>query len=113
MGATFIRSGNTGVVTLEGDLTLPCAEELKGTFIKALLDVDELSVAFDNVESADLSCLQLLCSAHRSALRLQKRVKFSVAPPQVFKDAVEAAGFSRVKGCKFDSEKSCLWTSEK
>jgi anti-anti-sigma regulatory factor len=109
MGATFNKSGNAGVITLDGDLTLPYAEELKQTIIKAVLDVDELSFAFGDVQAADLSLLQLLCSAHRSAVRLNKKLAFSGVLPKPFTDTVEAAGFSCLKGCKLDCEKSCLW----
>jgi ABC-type transporter Mla MlaB component len=111
MGATFNKSGNAGTITLNGELTLPYAEELKHVIIKAVLDVDDLSFAFADVEAADLSLLQLLCSAHRSAVRLHKKVGFSGALPKPFTDTVEAAGFSRLKGCKLDCEKSCLWMS--
>ncbi|MGE5174259.1 MAG: hypothetical protein ACM3MD_10585 [Betaproteobacteria bacterium] len=32
-------------------------------------------------------------------------------PPKIFKAAAEAAGYSRLKGCKMDCEKSCLWVA--
>ena len=109
MSATFEQSGNKAVITLEGELTLPFAEELKGIFIKAFQDADEISIAFKNVQEVDLSCLQLFCAAHRSAVRLKKHLVFSEGQPMVMKKAVKAAGFAHLKGCKQGSEKSCLW----
>ncbi len=109
MSATLKQAGNKGVITLEGDLTLSHAEELKGIFIKALADADEVSIDFLNVQEVDLSCLQLFCSLHRSAVRLKKRVVFSGSPPPALKKVSEAAGFAHLKGCKLDREKSCLW----
>jgi len=111
MGATFNKSGNAGTITLNGELTLPYAEELKNVIMKAVLDVDQLSFAFGEVQAADLSLLQLLCSTHRSAVRLHKKAAFSGTLPKLFTETVEAAGFSRLKGCKLDCEKSCLWMS--
>ncbi len=109
MNATFKQSGNKGFVTLEGDLTLPHAEALKGIFIKALLETDEVSIAMENVQNVDLSCLQLFCSANRSAVRVKKQLAFQGNPPQAMRNAAEAAGYTRLKGCKLDCEKSCLW----
>lgn len=109
MSRGFTRSKNKGVITLEGELTLPHAAEMRKTFLKALLDSDDVSIAFGNVQDADLSCLQLLCCAHRSAVRLKKRVRFAGALPRIFEDLAKAAGFSRQQGCRRMCEKSCLW----
>jgi anti-anti-sigma regulatory factor len=109
MSVVFTRTGNKGVVTVDGDATLQQAEELRRVLIKALVDADEVSLDMDKVEKVDLSCLQLLCSAHRSATRFKKKFAFSGCPPQALREAVEASGFSRVTGCRLDCDKSCLW----
>jgi anti-anti-sigma regulatory factor len=109
MNATFKQSGKKGLVTLDGDLTLPNAEALKGIFLTALQKSDDVTIVMENVQNADLSCLQLFCSAHRSAVRKNKHVAFSGSPPPAMRNAVEAAGYARLKGCKLDCEKSCLW----
>jgi ABC-type transporter Mla MlaB component len=109
MGATLRQSGDTRIVLLEGDLTLPQAPELRTAFMKALVEADDVFIRFGNVGELDLSCLQLLCSAHRSAARLKKRVRFEGGIPKKLSDMADAAGYSRLKGCKLDTEKSCLW----
>ncbi len=111
MGSQMQISGNTCTITLEGDVTLPHSEELKKVLIKALLDTDDISVHTENLRETDLSCLQLLCSAHRSAVRLKKRIAFAGTAGKAFKDAVDESGFARVRGCKLDCEKNCLWTA--
>jgi anti-anti-sigma regulatory factor len=113
MQATFNQSGNKSVITLEGDLTLPHAEALKAVLTKALQESDDVTIAIVTVHNVDLSCLQLLCSAHRSAMRLKKQVTFIGSPPQAFNDAVEAAGLAGAAGCKLESGHSCLWMTVK
>jgi anti-anti-sigma regulatory factor len=113
MHATFNQTDNKSFITLEGDLTLPHAEALKDIFTKALQESDDVSIAIVTVNNVDLSSLQLLCSAHRSAMLLKKRVSFIGSPPQAFNDAVEAAGLARAAGCKLDSGHSCLWMTVK
>jgi anti-anti-sigma regulatory factor len=109
MGVTVKRSGDTRIVLLEGDLTLPEAPEIRTAFMKALVEADDVLICFGNVRELDLSCLQLLCSAHRSAARLKKRVRFEGDIPKKLYDAADNAGYSHLKGCKFDTGKSCLW----
>jgi anti-anti-sigma factor len=109
MGATLTQSGKTVVVALDGDVTLQQAEEFRRVLIRALTDADEVSLDMEKVENVDLSCLQLLCSAHRSAVRVTKKLAFSGSPPRALINAVETAGFSRVTGCRLDCDKSCLW----
>ncbi len=96
-------------ITLAGALTVHRAGEMKKALLQSILDADDVSVRFDQVQEADLSCFQMLCSAHRSAVRFNKRLHFSGELPRLFIEAAEAAGFSRLKGCKLDCEQSCLW----
>ena len=109
MSASFTRSGNKGVISLDGEVTLQQAEELRRVLIKALVDADEVSVDMEKAEKVDLSCLQLLCSAHRSAVRLSKKLAFSGSSPKALRDVVETTGFSRATGCRLDCDKSCIW----
>ena len=109
MTAKFERSGSEGVITLENDLTLPYAEEMRSVLIKALIDAEKVRVSFGSVTAVDLSCMQLLCSAIRSSVRLNKQLSFAGATPDILKHAVKAAGYSRVMGCKLGCEKTCIW----
>ncbi len=96
-------------MTLDGDLTLSQAGELRTLLIKALINADRVVLEFGSVTDIDLSALQLLCSAHRSAVRLNKQLIFSGEWPGLFKQAVSDAGYARFAGCHLDRENSCLW----
>jgi len=111
MTITFAkRSKEQSLLRLQGDLTIRSAGEVKASFIKALVESEEVAVDFDGVSEVDLTCLQLLCSAHRSATRLNKRFLFADSNrPEAFLALVEAAGFARSMGCSLDCGKSCLW----
>ncbi len=111
MGATVKESGSKRTVVLDSDLTLPHAEAMKKAFLRALVEADDVSVRFDNVHDADLSCLQLICSAHRSAVRLKKRIVVEGDAPEELMKVADAAGYSRVKGCKLDCDQSCIWAA--
>ena len=104
-------SSDKGTIQLEGDLTLPNAAELRSILIKALINADAVTIKFGDVQDLDLSCLQLLCSAHRSAVRLKKQIQFEGSLPKILQETADAAGYLRLKGCQLGSEKSCFWIS--
>jgi anti-anti-sigma regulatory factor len=100
-----------GVVRLEGELTLANAEEIKTKFVRALADADAVMLRFGEVQDLDLSCLQLFCSLHRSAMHAKKSVCIDGKIPAALLEAAAAGGFSRLTGCKHDDEKHCLWAA--
>jgi hypothetical protein len=97
------------VVTLEGDLTNEHSGEVKSVFVDALKDADDIMVVFGKISAINLSCLQLFCAVHRSAVRNHKHVCFEGSLPQIVMLTADAAGFLQLKGCKVDCGKSCLW----
>jgi anti-anti-sigma regulatory factor len=97
------------MLTFEGKLTLKHADEIRASLIKALIDAGHVEIDIGNVIETDLSCVQLLCSAHRTSLKLNKRLNFIGRLPKHFREAAEAAGYSRSSGCTKDCEQSCLW----
>jgi anti-anti-sigma regulatory factor len=96
-------------VTVTGELTSEHVAELRALLIKAIINTDRVKVRCEGVTRADLSCLQLLCSAHRSAVRMNKEFLLVDGLEGALKDAAHAAGYVRTVGCRLDRGKSCLW----
>jgi ABC-type transporter Mla MlaB component len=109
MGITLKRSGKKDLIQCSGELTLDHAEELRSALIKALIDVDRVELDMEKVTAVDLSCLQLLCSAHRSAVRMNKLLALRHGRPDELNRAADEAGYLRRAGCRLDSYKTCLW----
>lgn len=103
------QSGGAGVLKLDGELTVQFAGKLKGALMRCLDTSDHLILNLDNVTEIDLSCLQLLCSAHRTSSRMKKQLTIVGRQLQALKQVMEAAGYSRHVGCNFDCNKNCLW----
>lgn len=109
MSIKLKRMAKKGLIHCDGELTVDRAEELRSVLIKALIDADRVELDMENVTAVDLSCLQLLCSAHQSAVRMNKRLALRHGRPDVFNRAADAAGYLRRAGCRLGSEKTCLW----
>jgi ABC-type transporter Mla MlaB component len=96
------------VLTLKGELTITHAETLKTMLSEALQDTNRVQVELAEVSAVDLSCLQLLCSAHRTAAALGKALTLGGEIPPMLHQAMKTAGFTRQKGCAFSSHTPCL-----
>lgn len=97
------------VLTLGGDLTIAQATGLKQLLHGAVDHYQQVEIRFEDVTAVDLSCLQLLCSAHRTASALDKRLTLEGARPAVFRQAMQKAGLMRQKGCVLSPNTTCLW----
>jgi anti-anti-sigma regulatory factor len=102
-------NGKVGVLRLAGEVTVQQAEELKENLMQALGKVENIYVDISSVSVADLSFLQLVCAAHRTAVTMQKGFHLSEPIPQHFRHLAEAAGFKRHTSCRLDATKTCIW----
>ncbi len=93
---------------LSGDSGLSCAGELRAALADALATARVLAVEAGAVTDADVSTVQLLCAAHKTAVKLGKGIELlgvSEAVGRVVRDA----GFLRREGCMQGIERNCLW----
>ena len=98
-----------GELSLAGSLTIENASELRKKLIAALIKEDALKVCMDADAEVDISFLQLLCSAHRTASKLGKSFTLGCTASGNFLNAVEGAGYFRKRGCAREREETCLW----
>jgi len=113
MDGANLSHTNTGEVTLSGELTIfTIADHLAQ--LKLALDAhDEVRMRFVDITAVDLSGMQLLCSAHRTAAASGKVLSLSGAMPELLQHATRLAGFTRRKGCSFSPKTDCIcWNGE-
>jgi ABC-type transporter Mla MlaB component len=111
----FIKKENkTGILRLDGDLTIERAEELLEICRESLAVCDKIEVEFVSPGEIDLSCLQLLCAAHRTAVSGNKEFVFAGGRPEVLTEAGREGGFIRRQKCQMNPDRSdCLWLGGK
>jgi hypothetical protein len=106
------KSSDVADVTVSGELNILDVEELKKVFIDALGTCGSVLVHVKGVEDIDLPSIQLFCSAHKTALHLNKTFSFSDSVPAVISKTFISAGYSRRIGCSLDKNNTCLWRKE-
>lgn len=94
------RSDGGALLVVRGRLTASVAGRLRDALLEAFSAARRVEVVVSDVEESDLTFLQLLCAAHRSAA--SRSVAFSVTGledcPPVLR-LVREAGFARTDGC--------------
>jgi anti-anti-sigma regulatory factor len=87
------------------------AEELKIFFLEALEGRGSLVLNLEGVNKVDMFGLQVLCSAHCSAMKVDKALTLIGERPEALRDAVVMAGYGgHTAACSAD--KTCPWSEE-
>ena len=107
------ESGDQGTITVRGAITIACACEFRDALIHIQDRWSSLDVNLDGVTEIDVTGMQLLCSAHRTAVKLDKRLALiGQMAESVYKTAFNA-GFLREQACTMGGEHGCLWAGRK
>ncbi len=105
------KEGRVKTIFINSGLTIQSAEALKDVLVESLKETDHIVLDLNSVTEVDLSCLQLLCSAHKTYRDLNRKFTLSTDSTEVFFETVKAAGFQRHMGCESECYKSCLWSN--
>jgi ABC-type transporter Mla MlaB component len=92
------ETGDAVVVKVRGELTVEYAKGFQAALSEELQKSDRILLDLENVTEADISCLQLLCSAFGTAAKLSKQVSLGDNLPGQFVQFAIDAGYSRVRG---------------
>lgn len=102
------QSDDKRILLINGELTIQNASELKRILMESINNSEHVVLNLENVTEMDLSSLQLLYSAHRTAAKSNRRFTLSNNCPEVFKKAVKDTGYLRHFGCESDCDMRCL-----
>ena len=94
---------------LAGSVTIGQAAGLKELLVAALGEASELRLDLAGVTEIDLTGLQLLGAAHRSALASGKLFAIDAGGNRSYLDTVASSGFQRHAGCERDKNATCIW----
>lgn len=98
MEVTMSLESGSAVLNFSGRLTVANIARCHAALRSALVQARLVSVAFGDVLAADLSLLQLLCAAHRSAAVGGGELTISGHVPTLLVTLAERAGAERCAG---------------
>lgn len=85
-------SEGSGRLLLRGNLTIEHAGEIKKELLSAFEQTDRLVLAIESNVIADLSFLQLLCAAHRTACKEKKTFEVDSSAASTIRGLMQEAG---------------------
>ena len=94
MISVITRDGKTSVV-LKGAIGIQEAVTLRQKLSSALQEAEELLLDLKQVESLDISSMQLIWTAALTAKKKGKKLRFSVRSTDIFAGLIIDSGFSR------------------
>lgn len=100
-------------VRISGEMTVTYAAEIRECLIAAFNGGESVVVDLTDVSEIDVSGLQLLCSAHRSSLSMQKKYRIVARGKDTIWEAAGLSGQLRQRGCAQDICGTCIWTGGK
>lgn len=98
-----------GNIVLSGELTIINAADNTACLKEAFEVHDVVSISFRDITNVDLTGLQLLCSAHRTASAANKVLRLPESMPELIWQAARSGGFIRRRGCSFSPKSDCLF----
>lgn len=98
------------VLELVGEATVEHADQLREALLAGLRSQEKFELDCSHVERIDFFALQMICSAHRTAISWSKSLTLREEIPPVVKEAVQLIGFSRHIGCDLCPDGvCCMW----
>jgi anti-anti-sigma regulatory factor len=102
------RKGKTRILNAHGTLAIEDAEALKKSLVSCIDKANEVIFDIEGMEDVDLSCLELMCSAHKTAERSEKKILIKGSPSAALWNSIEDAGYFSRSVCETGSE-NCIW----
>ncbi len=106
---SITRSAQGDTLTFGGAMTIENIARIRDALLEALDRTDELRYLFNDDIIADLSFLQLLCAAHKSAVRKNKKIiPGDEHARRMIRKVIRDAGFLQTKSCLPGRDAECV-----
>lgn len=103
------RSDERTVITLSGELNVRSAAQLRVALDESISSSGSVEIEFADVKTADLSLLQLLCSAERTARTSGKKLVIGGEIPDIVIGLFKRTGYFNHGSY---SNHECIWNIE-
>lgn len=103
------NSKGQSLLRFEGDLTIESAMATKEAMLKAFDSPGTITVDLSGVDYADLSFFQLLCSAHKKAVKMDREMVLVGHKDSTMQALVDEIGFARTRECIAGRDVQCCW----
>lgn len=104
-----VRENGEIIITSGTRLTIESAAEFSRIVREALEAAHIVAVEFDPEVEIDITGVQVLCSACKSAANTGKIFSYRGPQPQALADIINSSGAGRHAVCKHNNNSTCVW----
>ena len=104
-----IRENGETIITSGGRLTIEHAANFSRIVREALEASRVVGIEFEPAVEIDITGMQILCSACKSAADSGKTFSYHGAQPKALTDIIITSGAERHAVCKHNSGSTCIW----
>lgn len=104
-----VRENGEIIVTSGDRLTIENSAEFSRIIREALEVSHHVAVEFSPAVEIDITGLQILCSACKSAANSGKIFLYQGLQPQALTDIITSSGSERRAVCKHNNDSTCIW----
>jgi anti-anti-sigma regulatory factor len=101
---------NAKIVRAEGTLSIQDASGLRECLLEALSSSETLLIDLSGVQSIDLACLQIFCSAHKTYSQAQKVIRITGDLPEGVVRSLSSITIVP-EACDKEPHGPCLWAT--
>jgi len=104
-----VRENGEIIITSGGRLTIENAAEFSLIVREALEASSNVALEFEPEVEIDITGVQILCSACKSAAQSGKTISYHGPQPQALADIITSSGAERHAVCKHNNDSTCIW----
>lgn len=104
-----VRENGEICITSGDRLTIETAADFSRICREALAASSSVTIEFEPSADIDITAVQILCSACKSAARSGKIFSFQGPQPQALADIIASSGAERHAICKHNNDSPCVW----
>ncbi len=106
---SFVRENGEITVTSGDRLTIETAADFSRVVRESLDASHVVAIEFEPAVEIDITGLQVLCSACRSAAQTGKIFTYHGPFPQALANIITSSGAERSTICKHNNNSTCIW----
>lgn len=101
--------GTSSTVTISGALNIEAAAELHKALVEAMAEAPQVMLDLRQLEEMDMSILQTVCSACKTAAARKQSFLFIGELPACMKSLNSGIGAYQGASCKQNNDEPCIW----
>jgi anti-anti-sigma regulatory factor len=104
-----VRENGEIIITSGDRLTIETAADFARLAREAMEASNDVAIEFEPAVEIDITGIQILCSACKSAAQRGKTFSYSGPQPQALADIITSSGAERSEICKHNNDSTCIW----